>query len=201
MDELTRDTEQELTTAEQMLATTAAFNGTINQTSVNELVEMIAFYNTTIASNVSRAQELLNELLQDQTQAARDWEEINKLEVMVEELLTNASLAEADIDRVELLVGQFKTERAVLRMNLTNLSVAVYDLLSQLAGLNASKANASRDGSEAYTSVQELVLKLTTLRLQTDSVLNLTRQLNTSIETTRTASQELVKSISNIVVR
>ena len=200
MDELTTDTEQQLIRARQMLAVTAAFNGTVNLTSVNELVQQIAFYNSTIASLVASAQKLYSELVSNQAHAETIWADIDAEEVMIQALLTNSSLAEADIDGVRELASQLDTEREYLRTNLSGLSLSATDLLTELADLNISVVNASRDSSEAYASVQELLSNLTMLRSQTGNILNIALQLNTSIETTRTASRHLVENTNTLVV-
>ena len=98
MDELTSDTEQQLIRAEDMLAVAAEFNGTVAQTSVDELVQQIAIYNSTIASLVVSAQKLFRELASNQVQAESRWTEIDAEEVRIQALLTNSSLAEANID-------------------------------------------------------------------------------------------------------
>lgn len=61
MDDLTRDTEQQLITAGQMLQTTGAFDGTVNGTTVDELLHQILYYNTTITNLVYSAFHLLTE--------------------------------------------------------------------------------------------------------------------------------------------
>lgn len=200
MDQLTRDTENQLITAEQMLATTAAFDGTINETSVNEVVREIAFYNTTVASLIQSAQELLSELEQDQIQALSHWANINEVELRVEALLTNLSSAESDISRVEELLEDFEMDQQSLYMNLSMLSDKAHYLQSQLVILNSSLVNVSYGSKEAYTNVWDLMSELTVLRSLTDDVLTLTQQLNHSIETTREASEQLVQSTNNIVV-
>ena len=200
MDELTTDTEQQLIRARQMLAVTAAFNGTVNLTSVNELVQQIAFYNSTIASLVASAQKLFSELVSNQAQAETIWADIDAEEVMIQALLTNSSIAEVDIDGVRELASQLDTEREYLRTNLSDLSLSATDLLTELADLSISVVNASRDSSEAYASVQELLSNLTMLRSQTGNVLNIALQLNTSIATTRTASRHLVENTNALVV-
>ena len=200
MDGLTRDTEQQLATAEQMLATVAEFDGTVNQTTVNDLVQQISFYNSTIASLVSSAQLLLNELVADQTQAHVVWVNISAEERSIHELLENVSLAEDRISTVESLVAQFEQRREDLRSNLTDLSVEALSLGDRLAALNDTLRSASIDSSDAYSSVDELRSNLTALRSQTDYVLNLTRHLNTSIETTSAASQTLEENTRELLV-
>ena len=200
MDGLTRDTEQQLATAEQMLATVAEFDGTVNETTVNDLVQQISFYNSTIASLVSSAQLLLNELVADQTQAHVVWVNISAEERSIHELLENVSLAEDRISTVESLVAQFEQRREDLRSNLTDLSVEALSLGDRLAALNDTLRSASIDSSDAYSSVDELRSNLTALRSQTDYVLNLTRHLNTSIETTSAASQTLEENTRELLV-
>ena len=200
MDELTTDTEQQLIRAEEMLAVAAAFNGTVAQTSVNELVRQIAFFNSTIASLVVSAQHLVRELVSNQAQAEGRWTEINAEEVRIQALLNNSSLAEQDIDEVRELSSQLDLEREYLRTNLSDLSLSATDLLMELVNLQTSVGNASRDSSVANASVQELLSNLTMLRSQADNVLNISLQLNTSIETTRAASRYLVENTNTLLV-
>ena len=195
------DIEQQLTRAEQMLATTAAFDGTVDETSVNELVQQIAFYNNTIASLAMSADQLLSELMADHTLAIDTWAAIEALDSNVQTLLAESSLAETTVDRAEALVNQFEAERESLRGNLTRLSVAADDLLAQLAGLSVLAGNASRDSSAAYASVQSLRTDLAALRNEADRALTQAQQLNSSIQTTRTASQQLAQSTDSLVVR
>ena len=195
------DIEQQLTRAEQMLATTAAFDGTVDETSVNELVQQIAFYNNTIASLAMSADQLLSELMTDHTLAIDTWAAIEALDSNVQTLLAESSLAETTVDRAEALVNQFEAEKESLRGNLTRLSVAADDLLAQLAGLSVLAGNASRDSSAAYASVQSLRTDLAALRSEADRALSQAQQLNSSIQTTRTASQQLAQSTDSLVVR
>lgn len=200
LDERTRDIKYQLYIAEQMLARTAAFDGTINETSVNEMVQQIASDNATVASLVRSAQGLLNELEQDQMQALSNWTYINEVESRIEDLLTNLSSADSDIDRVEELLEDFETDRQALYVNLSMLSDRANYLQSQLVALNFSLVNVSHDSIEAYDNVQRLISELTALRSLTDQLLNLTQQLNYSIESTRAASQQLTQNTNNLVV-
>lgn len=197
----TKDIKWQLYIAEEMLNRTAAFDGTINDTSVNEEVQRIAVYNATVASLVTRAHELLSELDQDQMQAFSNWTYINEVESRIEDLLTNLSSADSDIERVEELLEDFEIDRQALYMNLSMLSDEAYYLQSQLVALNSSLVNVSRDSREAYDNVQQLISELTVLRSLTDQLLNLTQQLNYYIESTRAASQQLIQSTNNLVVR
>ena len=197
---MTRDTELQLTTARQMLQTAAAFDGTVNGVSVEELVQQIAFYNTTIASLVARATQLLIELENTHTQALTVWTDINTQETRVHGLLANSSVAEAALITVESLLPQLELQRHQLRQNLSQLSEAASDLVAELVGLNNSVANASRDSNEAYTSVQELMSTLAAVRTQTDRVLNLTRHLNVSIELSQLSSHRLIENTSTLLV-
>ena len=200
MDELTSDTEQQLIRAEEMLAMATEFNGTVAQTSVDELVQQIAIYNSTIASLVVSAQKLFRELTSNQAQAESRWTEIDAEEVRIQALLTNSSLAEANIDEVRELALQLDLEREHLRTNLSDLSLSATDLLMELANLQIAVENASQDSNDAYTSIQELLSNLTMLRSQADNVLNISLQLNASIETTRTASRYLVDNTNTLLV-
>lgn len=200
MAELISDIEQRLNTTEQMLARTGAFDGTVNQSSVDELLSEIMLYNDSIVDLVTSAQRLLEELMEDQEEANRAWEEIEQLNMSVQALLANASSAQEDVDRAEMLENQFSAEREALRLNLTNLSVKANDLHYQLALLNASASNSSRSTTAAYVSVQELSSDLQELREQADTVINLAHQLNSSIQDTQTASQQLVESTNTLLV-
>ena len=200
MDELTSDTEQQLIRAEEMLAVAATFNGTVAQTSVDELVQQIAIYNSTIASLVVSAQKLFRELASNQAQAESRWREIDVEEVRIQALLNNSRLAEADIDEVRELSSQLDLERDYLRTNLSDVSLSATDLLMELANLQIAVGNASQDGNDAYTSVQELLSNLTVLRSQAYNVLNISLQLNASIETTRVASRYLVGNTNTLLV-
>lgn len=200
MAELISDIEQRLNTTEQMLARTGAFDGTVNQSSVDELLSEIMLYNDSIVDLVTSAQRLLAELMEDQEEANRAWEEIEQLNTSVQALLVNASSAQEDVDRAEMLENQFSVEREALRLNLTNLSVKANDLQYQLALLNTSASNSSRSTTAAYVSVQELSSDLQELREQADTVLNLAHQLNSSIQDTQTASQQLVESTNTLLV-
>lgn len=184
-----------------MLARTAEFDGTINETSVNEMVQQIASDNSTVASLVMSAHRLLNELEQDQMQALSNWTYINEVESRIEDLLTNLSSADSDLDRVEELLGDFEIDRQALYMNLSMLSDRANYLQSQLLSLNFSLVNVSNDSREAYDNVQRLISELTVLRSLTDKLLNLTQQLNYSVESTRAASQQLTQNTNNLVVR
>ena len=200
MDQLTRDTEQQLETAERMLATTAGFDGTVNGTTVDELVQMISDYNSTIAALVSTAQHLLGDLMTDRVEAHDIWANISALETHVQELLGNASLAKNTTDAVESLLGQLEQQRVDLRRNLTRLSEVVMDLRRELRLVNSSLVNVSRDTAVANSSVVDLESQLNYLRSHTNVVLSLTRQLNGSIESARQASQNLVENTINILV-
>ena len=200
MDEVTRDTEQQLLTAGQMLATTAAFDGTVNGVSVNELVQQISHYNRTIAALVSSAQNLLTELGQDFTQATDVWTNISALETTIQELLGDSNVTESHLETVESQLEQLDQQRGDLRLNLTHLFDLTMELTRQLTRLNGSVANASRDSDGASVSGEELASQLAALRSQTDMVLDLARELNASIQTTREASQHLVENYTTIIV-
>lgn len=200
LDERTRDIKYQLYIAEEMLARTAEFDGTINETSVNEMIQQIASDNATVAGLVMSAQVFLNELEQDQMQALSNWTYINEVESRIEDLLTNLSSADSDIDRVEELLEDFEIDRQALYMNLSMLSDKAHYLQSQLVSLNISLVNVSYDSREAYDNVQRLISELTALRSLTDKLLNLTQQLNYSVESTRAASQQLMQSTNNLVV-
>ena len=200
MDELTIDTEQQLVTARRMIETVAAFDGTVNQTSVDELLQQITFYNSTIANLLTSARQLLDELQLDELQATSAWTDITAVEVRVQALLTNYSIAETDVITVEGLLSQLELQRVELRQNLSQLSLTAGDLLVDLAVLNSSVVDVSRDSNEAYTNIQALMANLTILRLQTDNVLGLARQLNASVQMTRVASQMLVQNTTTLLV-
>ena len=200
MAELISEIEQRLNTTEQMLARTGAFDGTVNQSSLDELLDEIMLYNDTIVDLATSAERLLEELMKDQEEASRAWEEIEQLNTSVQVLLANASSAQDDVDRAGRLEDQFSAEHEALRLNLTNLSVKANDLQYQLALLNASASNSSRSTTAAYVSVQELSSDLQELRAQADTVINLTHHLNSSIQGTQTASQQLVESTNTLLV-
>ena len=200
MDELTRDTEQQLVTAEQMLARTAAFDGTVNGITVDELVRQIADYNRTVAILFSTAQYLLNSLHRDQEEARGIWSNISALESDIQDLLSDSSLVENSTDAIEYLLNHLDQQRVGLRQNLTQLSEMAMSLTEELWRINGSVVNVSRDTAEASASTEGVKSQLAALRSQVDYVLDLTRQLNNSIETVREASQRLVELTSTIVV-
>ena len=200
MEEVARDTEQQLLLAGLMLANTAAFDGTVNGVTVNELVQEIAHYNSTVAALVATAKHLLTEVEEDQSEATSTWTDISALETTIQELLGNSTLAQGHLDLVESYLEELDQQRANLRMNLTHLSELAMDLTTQLTRLNSSVANASRESVDVKASAEELRIQLVALRSHTDLVLELTRQLNVSIETTWEATQFLVENYTTTLV-
>ena len=200
MEEVARDTEQQLLVAGLMLANTAAFDGTVNGVTVNELVQVIAHYNSTVAALVATAQNLLTELGEDQSEATSTWTDISALETTIQELLGNSTLAQGHLDLVESDLDDLDQQRANLRMNLTHLSELAMDLTTQLTRLNSSVANASRESVDVKASAEELRVQLVALRSHTDLVLELARQLNVSIEATWEATQFLVENYTTTLV-
>ena len=200
MNELTKDTEQQLTTASQMLTNVGAFDGTVDQTSVNDLIQLITFYSNTIESLVSSAMQLLSELNDDQLLAQSALVNITAEELMIQELLDTSSLAEDSVNTVESLVAQFELQREDLRNSLTNLSLEAIAVVDRLTSLNTTLMNASRDASDIYDNVDDFKSNLTALRSQTDYVLNVTRQLNNSVDITNVASQTLEENTNNLLV-
>ena len=200
MEEVARDTEQQLLVAGLMLANTAAFDGTVNGVTVNELVQMIAHYNSTVAALVATAQNLLTELGEDQSEATSTWTDISALETTIQELWGNSTLAQGHLDLAESHLEELDQQRANLRMNLTHLSELAMDLTTQLTRLNSSVANASRESVDVEASAEELRVQLVALRSNTDLVLELARQLNVSIEATWEATQFLVENYTTTLV-
>ena len=185
-------------TAAQMLANTAAFTGMVNGVTVDELVQQIARYNSTIATLVATAQHLLIELGEDYAEAINIWANISVLEASIQEF--NSTVTQSHLDAVESYLEYLDQQRANLRMNLTHISEVAMDLTEALTRLNSSVANASRDSGGTSTSFEVFRSQLDALRSHTDSVLELAKQLNASIETTREASQYLVENYTTIVV-
>lgn len=127
------------------------------------------------------------------------WTNISTIETRVQDSLEESTSAQSDLDEVESQLDLLDEEREKLRQNLTHLSTIAMDIIQQLTNINGSLVNVTGDSSEASNSGEELSNRVEELRFQANLVLDLSRQLNTSIETTRYLADHLVENTSSLV--
>ena len=200
MSELVIEIELQLSSSAEMLARVLAFDGTVNETSLSDLLSEIELYNNSIIQLAAIAEQHLQELMTNQQQTNNLWMDIEEQDEYLYDLLANASAAKSNIDRANMLEMQLHTEYEALRLNLTSLSMKANTLHGQLALLNATAVNSTYMTEATGTTVQELLSSLQGLREQADMVLNLTQQLIYYTNTTQTASQQLVESTASLLV-
>ena len=200
MSELVLEIELQLNSAAVMLARVLAFDGTLNETSLSDLLSEIELYNNSIIQLAATAEQQLQELMTNQQLANNLWIDIEEQDEYLYDLLANASAAKANIDRANMLEMQLRAEYEALRLNLTSLSMEASTLHDQLALLNATAVNVTYMTEATGTTVQELLSSLQGLREQADVVLNLTYQLIYYTNTTQTASQQLMQSTASLLV-
>lgn len=194
------DIENELDDAQRMLDRARDYDGTVNMTTVNELLSQLLMVNSTIAGEYFRANRTISLLLQEQQMISNAWIKLNLLNMTAQELLDNLTIARDDTEEAAILVQRFDETYNLLRGNLSVLAVR-YDMLRQrLLLINQTVANASVTVDDAGVSFGTLVTEIDTRIDEANMTLGIAVQLNSTINATQVAAQMTLDSANRLLV-
>ena len=192
--------EQQLDMTQMMLDAVNAFNGSVNQTTVQNVWNRAMSYNSTIVALADGANAFLAQLLQDQSLVNDAWMVAENLNVTVESLLTAISQSEGNLSIAVSLVDDFREDFNSLMSNLTLLDVRASMLLLEVGVLSRASNNASQDVATANSSLQVLILNVEQRRALANTALGLAQNLNSSVEAARVAAEETLNSANALMV-
>lgn len=192
--------QDELAEAQRMLDAAIAFDGTVNMTTVNDLLVELLMINTTLASEFSRANATFTLVLRDQQSIKNSWNELNMLNESALELAVNLSRG-IDITRqAEGLIQDFNETFNSLTSRLTLLAVRFNALHTKFLSINASVANASVSLDDIEADFDSLVTELESRQRDVNETLLLAKQLNTTVISTQSVAQMTLNSVNQLMV-
>jgi len=183
-----------------MLDAVNAFNGSVNQTTIQNVRNRAMSYNSTIVALADGANAFLAQLLLDQSLVNGTWMGAESLNVTVESLLTAISQSEGNLSIAVSLVDNFREDFNSLMSNLTLLDMRVSMLLLGVGVLSQDSNNASQDVATANSSVQGLIMNVGQRRALANTALGLAQNLNSSVEAARVAAEETLNSANALMV-
>jgi len=192
--------EQQLDMTQMMLDAVNAFNGSVNQTTIQNVRNRAMSYNSTIVALADGANAFLAQLLLDQSLVNGTWMGAESLNVTVESLLTAISQSEGNLSIAVSLVDNFREDFNSLMSNLTLLDMRASMLLLGVGVLSQDSNNASQDVATANSSVQGLILNVGQRRALANTALGLAQNLNSSVEAARVAAEETLNSANALMV-
>ena len=183
-----------------MLDNAIGYDGTVNMTSVAELLSQMSAVNSTIARHLYTANRTTALILEEQQMITDIWEELNMLNELVQELFVNLTLARNSTQEAEILVQIFNEAYTLLRRNLSSLAVR-YDVLNnQVLLINQIASNASMSLVNAEADFDSLVNDVDTSVAEANSVLLMAIELNSTINATQAAAQMTLDSVNRLLV-
>jgi len=185
---------------QMMLDAVNAFNGSVNQTTIQNVRNRAMSYNSTIVALADGANAFLAQLLLDQSLVNGTWMGAESLNVTVESLLTAISQSEGNLSIAVSLVDNFREDFNSLMSNLTLLDMRASMLLLGVGVLSQDSNNASQDVATANSSVQGLIMNVGQRRALANTALGLAQNLNSSVEAARVAAEETLNSANALMV-
>ena len=183
-----------------MLDNAIGYDGTVNMTSVAELLSQMSAVNSTIARYLYTANRTTALILEEQQMITDIWGELNLLNELAQELFVNLTLARNSTEEAEVLVQIFNEVYTLLRRNLSSLAVR-YDMLnSQVLLINQIATNASMSLVNAEADFDSLVTDVDTSVAEANSVLLKAAELNSTINATQAAAQMTLDSVNRLLV-
>lgn len=192
--------ENELVDAQRMLDNAIGYDGTVNMTSVAELMSQLSAINSTIASHLYTANRTTALILEEQQIIIDIWGELNMLDELAQELFVNLTLARNSTEETEILVQRFNESYTLLRRNLSSLAVHNSTLSDQVLLLNQITSNASMYLENAEADFYSLVTDVNASVAVANSVLLTAIDLNTTISETQSAAQMTLDSVNRLLV-
>ena len=183
-----------------MLDNAIGYDGTVNMTSVAELLSQMSAVNSTIARHLYTANRTTALILEEQQMITDLWGELNMLNELAQELFVNLTLARNSTQEAEILVQTFTEAYTLLRRNLSSLAVR-YDMLNnQVLLINQIASNASMSLVNAEADFDSLVNDVDTSVAEANSVLLKAIELNSTINATQAAAQMTLDSVNRLLV-
>ena len=183
-----------------MLDNVNAFDGSVNQTTIQDIQNATMNYNSTTTTLSAMANAFIAQLLHDQILVINVSMVAENLNTTVESLLADISQSEADLNISASRVANFRMNFIFLMNNLTVLDMRTSSLLTNVRMLSERANNASIDVAAANTSVQNLLEEVGQRRANTSAVLESARLLNISVEAARVAAQRTLNSTGALMV-
>ena len=192
--------EQELVDAQRMLDRAIAFDGTVNMTTVNELLSDLLAVNSSLAAEYFRANRNVTLLLRDAEMINDTWTELNMLNETVQELIENLTIGRMNTEEARDLLQNFNETHDSLRRNITLLAVRFDMLQRQFLSINATAANISVYLDNAEVQCDELETAIDTKLEEANETLGLAVQLNSTINSTQAVVQMTLDSVNQLLV-
>ena len=183
-----------------MLDNVNAFDGSVNQTTIQDIQNATMNYNRTTTTLSAMANAFIAQLLHDQILVINVSMVAENLNTTVESLLADISQSEADLNISASRVANFRMNFIFLMNNLTVLDMRTSSLLTNVRMLSEQANNASMDVAAANSSVQNLLEEVGQRRANTSAVLESARLLNISVEAARVAAQRTLNSTGALMV-
>lgn len=192
--------ENELVDAQRMLDNAIGYDGTVNMTSVAELLARMSTINSTIAQYLFTANRTTALILDEQQMITNIWGELNMLDELAQELLVNLTIARNSTEEAEVLVQIFNEAFILLRSNLSSLAVRYNMLNSQILLTNQIASNSSMLLENAEADFNSFVTDVNASVTLANSVLLMAIELNTTINETQAVAQMTLDSLNGLLV-
>ena len=177
-----------------MLDNVNAFDGSVNQTTIQDIQNATMNYSSTLTTLSAMANTFVAQLLRDQILVVNVSMVAESLNMTVETLLADISRSEADLNISASRVNEFRMNFNFLINNLTHLDMRTSSLLTNVRMLSELANNASMDVAATNNSVQNLLKEVRQRRANTSAVLVSARLLNNSVDAARVAAQRTLCS-------
>ena len=194
------DIEHELADARRMLDRAIAFDGTVNMTTVDELLSEILALNSTIAGDYLRANRTFKYLRRDHEMIKDTWTELNSLNESVQELLVNLTVARANTDEAEMLLKAFNESYYLSKRNLTLLAVRFDMLRRQFLTVDERGSNASMLLDNAEADFDHLVMEVDVRLEEENKALETAVELNVTVNSTKATAQMTLERVDRLLV-
>ena len=192
--------EQDLDMSQLILDSVNAFDGSVNQTTIQDIQNATMNYSSTLTTLSAMANTFVAQLLRDQILVVNVSMVAESFNMTVETLLADISQSEADLNISASRVNEFRMNFNFLISNLTHLDMRTSSLLRNVRMLSELANNASMDIAAANNSVQNLLKEVGQRRANTSAVLVSARLLNNSVEAARVAAQRTLNSTNALMV-
>ena len=192
--------EQDLDMSQLMLDNVNAFDGSVNQTTIQDIQNATMNYSSTLTTLSAMANTFVAQLLRDQILVVNVSMVAESLNMTVETLLADISRSEADLNISASRVNEFRMNFNFLINNLTHLDMRTSSLLTNVRMLSELANNASMDVAATNNSVQNLLKEVGQRRANTSAVLVSARLLNNSVDAARVAAQRTLNSTNALMV-
>jgi hypothetical protein len=183
-----------------MLDNAIGYDGTVNMTSVAELVSQLSAINSTIARHFYTANRTTALILEEQQMIMDIWEELNMLDEVAQELSVNLTLARNSTEEAEVLVQRLNESYTLLRRNLSSLAVRYSTLSNQVLLINQIASNATMFLENAEADFDSLVTEVDASAAVANSVQLKAIQLNSTISETQEAAHMTLDSVNKLLV-